>query len=146
MMEIEDAQIIGENQLGAPSGSGTSQKGKLPNWIVTLANLVTYNDKGKLATQALSAYNVVKNKPQFEAYFQQHKDVINGYFNQIDLQKVNQQFGSQAKPVLTGAIKGVAANNLPGLLFGLAGGLLVGGLFLRLNPASIDFTREDEDD
>jgi len=132
-MNIEDAHIISETMNDTPSAS----KG-LPTWLVSVADLLTTGRKGKMATDALAAFNLVKDPATLRTIYSQNESVINDYFNQIDLNKVNDAFGGNAKPAMKVLVKDIAVNNIPGLLIGLGVGAALGGLFLRRNPEIVD--------
>ena len=131
MSFIEDANILSETQTDSAGGG-------LPNWLVGAADMLTMNDKGKVVTSALVSFDLVKDPVKLQQIYDQNKSILNDYFNQIDLQKVNKQFGGKAKPALKATIKNIALNNMPGVLIGLGLGALVGGFFLRHNPGAFD--------
>ena len=135
MSLIEDANILSET----PNKQAT---GGLPTWLVGVADVLTRNDKGKVITNALTSFDLVKDPAKLQQIYEQNTGVINDYFSQIDLQKVNQQFGSKAKPALKATIKSYALNNMPGVLIGLGIGAAIGGFLLRGNPGILDGIRE----
>ena len=135
MSFIEDANILSET----PANQAT---GGLPDWLVGVADMLTRNDKGKVVTNALVSFDLVKDPAKLQQIYQQNPAILNDYFSQIDLQKVNKQFGGKAKPALKATIKSYAMNNMPGVLIGLGIGAAIGGLFLRHNPGVLNGIRE----
>jgi len=135
MSFIEDANILSETPTNQANGG-------LPDWLVGVADMLTRNDKGKVVTNALVSFDLVKDPAKLQQIYQQNPAILNDYFSQIDLQKVNKQFGSKAKPALKATIKSYALNNMPGVLIGLGIGAAIGGFLLRGNPGILDGIRE----
>lgn len=131
MSMIEDAQILSETT------NDSAQSGGLPDWLVSLADMLSGGRKGKFVTDALESFDLVKDPQQFKTIYNQNPGIINDYFNQIDLVKVNKAFGGQAKPAMKLVIKDIAVNNIPGILIGTAAGIILGRLLVRQNPTEI---------
>ena len=131
MSMIEDAHIISE------STNTTQPSGGLPNWLVSIADMLSAGRRGKFVTDALESFDLAKDPQQLKSIYDQNSGIINDYFNQVDLVKVNKAFGGQAKPVMKAAIKDIAVNNIPGILIGTAAGIVLGRLLLRNNPSEL---------
>ena len=110
---IEDAQIISEQSLSDSN---------VPSWLVNLADKFTGNHKGFYVTNFLIGEDLVKDQQKIRLIYNQHHDSIDQYFNQVDLNKVNQKWGGDLVKQIDRSLKDKIRQNMPGILGGAAVG------------------------
>lgn len=114
-----------EGEIGFAGTATNAGKTAVPNWIVTLADLLTYGQKGKAVTYLAVQENLVKNPTTFKQIYTQHASVLNSYFGQIDLHKLNSQLGSRGAPTMQAITKAIGMYSIPSLIIGFAGGYFI---------------------
>ncbi len=122
-MSISDAHIIDEQHYTDLGDSG------LPDWLINVADVITKNRKGGYITDALISQGLAKNPQALRQIFGANKAAINAYFEQIDLQALNQELGGKVVPIIETKARDLVKNNVPGLVVGLLVGATAISLF-----------------
>lgn len=94
------------------SGFGDAQSRKLYDAIVGVTGKLFPGKQGQVFTLALTSAGLVKNPVTFNNYYRQNSQVIDGYFNQVDMDALGDAIG--------GTVGEGISNQMPGLMTGIA--------------------------
>ena len=108
---MSDEQVLYPEVVNA-SGFGDAQSRKLYDAIVGVTNKLFPNKQGQVFTLALTSAGLVKNPVTFNNYYFQNSQVIDGYFNEVDMDALGNAIG--------GTVSEGISNQLPGVMTGIA--------------------------
>lgn len=117
LLEIEEAEIIEEHTL---SDSGSDFTG----WLARQADRLTKGNRAGWITEGLILSEFALNEDELRKAYEENKDALNDYFDQVDIEKVINESG--AGKSLEIAMAERVKNNLPGFA---AGTLAAAGVF-----------------
>ena len=116
IQHIEEAQFVDvSSHLAAPLSDNGSRK--IYDAIIGMSEKVFPNRRGQVFTIALTGAGLVNNAIDLNQYYLQNNDVIDGYFNRINMDKLGDAIGGsvdnslkeQLPVFIAGAVLGVGS-------------------------------------
>src|SRR6056297_3118598 len=116
IQHIEEAQFVDvSGQLSAPVSDNSSRK--IYDAIIGMSEKVFPNRRGQVFTIALTGAGLANNAIDLNQYYLQNNDVIDGYFNRINMDKLGDAIGGsvdnslkeQLPVFIAGAVLGVGS-------------------------------------
>jgi len=123
---IAEADYV-EMESALSDSSANKAASPIFDWLTTQFDQLTAGHKGGIATDAIILAGLAKDPARLREIYGSNKDAYNAYFDQVDTGKLVNRFGVQQKVSTT--TKGYLRRNLPGLIIGLAGGLVLSKIF-----------------
>lgn len=119
IVDISDAEYeVVSSQLGSPTSD--SQSRIIYDSVVGVTDTIFPNKKGQVFTIALTTAGLAKSNIDLNRYYLQNSEVIDGYFNRVDYDKLGDAIGGsidqgmreKIPAFVAGAIIGVGIKTL----------------------------------